>query len=425
VGKGTVIELRGPEGTKDALTELLRGGAQQLIREAVEAELYEFLERYQDLRLEDGRRQVVRNGHLPEREVQTGVGSVTVRVPRARDRGESGVKFTSTILPPYLRRSKSVEELLPWLYLKGISTNQFGEALKALRGDGAGGLSASTISRLKAQWESECTTWRKRDLSKERYVYLWVDGIHCGIRGEDDKMCVLVVLGVNENGEKELVSINDGYRESEESWLEVLRDLKARGLKDDPQLAVGDGALGFWKALPQVFPTTRGQRCWQHKTLNVLDKFPKSMRGKVLEALHEIWMAASRADALKAWRRFVNTFGDKYPRAVECLERDQESLLTFYDFPAEHWRSIRTTNPIESTFATVRHRSSKAKGCVSRGSMLAFVFKLVQAAAQTWNRLPGFERLALVIRGVRFIDGRSELEQEQKTSQEQGGRLAA
>jgi transposase-like protein len=265
----TVIELRGPDGTQDALTELLRRGAHRLIKEAVEGELEEFLGQYRELRLKDGRQQVVRNGYLPEREVQTGVGAVKVRVPRARDRGGSNIRFFSTILPPYLRRSKSIEELLPWLYLKGVSTNDFSEALKALLGEGAEGLSASTISRLKAQWESECEVWRKRELSEKRYAYFWADGIYCGIRGEDDKMCVLVVMGVNENGQKELISLNDGYRESEESWLEVLRDLKARGLKYDPLLAVGDGSLGFWKALPQVFPNTQEQRCWQHKTVNV------------------------------------------------------------------------------------------------------------------------------------------------------------
>ncbi|MCA1603457.1 MAG: IS256 family transposase [Acidobacteria bacterium] len=426
MGKDKVVELRGPEGTKDLLTELLKDGAQKLIKEAVEAEFEGFLGSYQELRLNDSRRQVVRNGYLPEREVQTGVGSVKVQVPRSRNRGEGEIKFTSTLLPPYLRRTKSVEELLPWLYLKGISTNDFSEALHALLGEGADGLSARTISRLKAQWEAERDQWRASDLTKKHYVYLWADGIYCGIRGEDEKLCVLVVLGVNEHGQKELVSLNDGYRESEESWLDVLRDLKTRGLQHDPLLAIGDGALGFWKALPQVFPKTREQRCWQHKTLNVLDKFPKSMRGKVLEALHDIWMAPSRADAMKAWNRFTSAFKDKYPRAVDCLEKDKDSLLTFYDFPAEHWRSIRTTNPIESTFATVRHRSSRAKGCVSRSSMLALVYKLLEAASKSWRRLAGFERLAQVIQGVRFVDGRSELEQEQKTSQgKDEGRLAA
>jgi transposase-like protein len=259
---------------------------------------------------------------------------------------------------------------------------------------------------LKAQWDEECQSWRKRSLAKKRYVYFWVDGIYCGIRGEDEKMCVLVVLGVDENGRKELVALNDGYRESEASWLEVLRDLQERGLDTAPELAIGDGALGFWKALPQVYPQTRVQRCWQHKTINVLDKFPKSMRGKVLEVLHDIWMAETRAQALKAWNRFESMFKDRYPAAVECLNKDKTALLTFYDFPAEHWRSIRTTNPIESIFATVRHRSSKTKGCVARSTMLALVFKLVESAAKSWKRLAGLERLAEVIEGLPFVDGR-------------------
>ena len=299
-----------------------------------------------------------------------------------------------------------MEELLPWLYLKGISTNDFGEALRALLGEGATGVSPSTISRLKSDWEEQCQSWRRRSLAKKRYVYLWVDGIYCGIRGEDERMCVLVVLGVDENGRKELLALDDGYRESEQSWLGVLRDLKERGLEAAPQLAVGDGALGFWKALPQVYPQTRRQRCWQHKTINVLDRFPKSLRGKVLEALHQIWMAETRTEALKAWNRFESSFKDRYPQAVECLNKDKSSLLTFYDFPAEHWRSIRTTNPIESVFSTVRHRSSKSKGCVSRSTMLALVFKLIESASKNWRRLRGLERLAEVIEGVRFEDGR-------------------
>lgn len=410
--KDKVIELWGPEGIDDALTDMLRDGARELIRQAVAEEFEEFLRGHGGLRLEDGRRQIVRNGYLPEREVQTGIGPVAVRVPRARDRGQGSIRFTSALLPPYLRRAKSVEELLPWLYLKGISTNDFSEALQALLGKEAAGLSASTIGRLKAQWEQECEQWRKRELSKKRYVYFWADGIYCGIRGEDEKMCVLVILGVNENGQKELVALDDGYRESEESWLDVLRNLKERGLRKAPLLAIGDGALGFWKALRKAYPSCREQRCWQHKTTNVLNRFPKGLRGKVLEALHEIWMAPSRAEALKAWKRFDVSFHDKYPAAVECLEKDKEKLLAFYDFPAEHWKSLRTTNPIESTFATVRHRSSRAKGCVARSTMLAMVFKLTASAAKRWQRLAGLERLAQVIEGVQFVDGRPKKESE-------------
>ena len=400
-----VVELKGPEGINDAVTRMLKQGAMGLIKEAVEAEFREFLKSYEELRLEDGRKQVVRNGYLPEREIQTGIGGIPVNVPRCRDRDGGQIKFTSAILPRYLRRTRSVEELLPWLYLKGISTNNFQEALRILLGEGAQGLSASTIGRLKSKWQQECERWRKQDISLKRYVYFWADGIYCGIRGEDEKMCVLVILGVTETGEKELVALNDGYRESTESWLEVLRDLKERGLTQAPKLAIGDGALGFWKALAQVFPETKAQRCWQHKSANILNCFPKGMRGKALEAIHEIWMAPSKKEALKAWDRFVRQFKDKYPKAVACLEKDKQTMLTFYDFPAEHWKSIRSTNPIESIFASVRHRSDQAKGCVSRSTMLALVFMLIRSAQNNWSRLDGLGRINQLISGVKFIDG--------------------
>ena len=424
--RSNVVCLSGPEESRDILTTVLREGAVKLIKEAVAAELEEFLSQYALEAMPDGRRRIVRNGHLPERRVQTGIGPISIRVPRTRDRGDGEVRFQSKLLPPYLRRAKTVEELLPWLYLRGISTNNFSEVLKGLLGEGTAGLSAATISRLKAGWEKECSEWRKRDLSKSRYVYFWVDGIHCGIRGENDRLCMLVIIGATDKGEKELVALEEGYRESDESWATLLRDLKTRGLKHAPQLAAGDGALGFWKALRKVFPTTREQRCWQHKTTNVLDRLPKSMQAKALEALHEIWQAPSRAMALKAWSTFVREFKDKYPKAVETLEKDKDVLLTFYDFPAEHWKSLRTTNPIESTFATVRHRARQAKGCVSRTTMLALTYKLIMAASEHWNRLAGFERLGQLIEGVRFVDGRSELEQNEKTSQEQDdSRVAA
>lgn len=408
--KRKVVELFSPEEPKDLLTEVAREGARKMLALALGEEIRAFVEAHGSDRLEDGRQRLVRNGFLPERRVQTGLGDVAVRAPRVRDRGDGSVRFSSSILPPYLKRSRSVEELLPWLYLKGISTNDFGEALQSLLGKGAQGLSAPSIARLKASWEQEWTAWRKCDLSKKCYVYFWADGIYCGIRGEDDRMCLLVIIGVTDQGKKELVGLEDGYRESESSWLALLRDLKERGLRIAPQLAVGDGALGFWKALRQVYPKTTEQRCWQHKTINVLDKLPKGLRGKGLEGLHEIWMAPSKRDALRAWERFVNTFKAKYPAAVECLEKDRDRLLAFYDFPAEHWKSIRTTNPIESAFATVRHRSSRAKGCVSRSSILAFAFKLIESAQQRWNRLAGLERLAQIITGVKFIDGISEVD---------------
>jgi putative transposase len=402
-----VIPLKNP-GTPgpvaDVLTDLLRDGAQRMLAAAIEAEVGAFLERFQSEKMSDGRQRMVRNGHLPRRSLQTGLGAVEVKVPRVRDRAGT-IRFTSAILPPYLRRTKSLEELLPWLYLKGISTGDFQEALTALLGRDAPGLSASTISRLKEAWQEEHRRWSRRDLSNRRYVYLWVDGIHFGVRLEDAAQCLLVVIGATADGKKELVALSDGYRESEDSWREVLLDLKARGLTMAPHLAVGDGALGFWKALPQVFGTTRGQRCWVHKTANVLNKLPKSQQPKAKAALHEIWMAATRQDAERAFDHFLTVYRPKYPKAAACLEKDRASLLAFYDFPAEHWIHLRTTNPIESTFATVRLRTDKTRGCVSRESILAMVFKLVNSAERHWRKLNGIPRLAQVIEGVIFKDG--------------------
>jgi putative transposase len=402
-----VIPLKNP-GTPapvaDALTELLREGAQRMLAAAIEAEVAAFLERFKDEKTADGRQRVVRNGHLPTRSIQTGVGAVEVTVPRVRDRAKT-IRFTSAILPPYLRRTKSLEDLLPWLYLKGVSTGDFQEALTALLGQEAPGLSASTISRLKETWKDEHQRWSRRDLSNRRYVYLWVDGLHFGVRLEDAAQCILVVIGATADGRKELLALADGYRESEASWREVLLDLKARGLTVNPHLATGDGALGFWKALPQVYGTTRGQRCWVHKTANVLNKLPKSQQPKAKAALHEIWMAATRPEAEKAFDHFLTGYRPKYPKAVACLEKDREALLAFYAFPAEHWIHLRTTNPIESTFATVRLRTAKTRGCVSRGSILAMVFMLVKSAERHWRKLNGIPRLAQVIEGVVFKDG--------------------
>ncbi len=351
-----------------------------------------------------GAKRVVRNGHLPTRSIQTGVGPIEVKVPRVRDRAKA-IRLTSAILPPYLRRPQSLEALLPWLYLKGISTGDVQEALTVLLGREAPGLSASTISRLKEVWKDEHQRWSRRDLSNRRYVYLWVDGIHFGVRLEDAAQCILVVVEATADGKKELLALADGYRESEPSWREVLLDLKARGLTLDPHLAIGDGALGFWKALPQVYGTTRGQRCWVHKTANVLNKLPKSQQPKAKAALHEIWMAATRQEAENAFNHFVEVYRPKYPKAVACLEKDRDALLPFYDFPAEHWIHLRTTNPIESTFATVRLRTAKTRGCVSRGSILAMVFMLVKSAERHWRRLNGIPRLAQVLEGVVFKDG--------------------
>lgn len=405
-----LVEYRNPGvalPVTDALTEVLRRGAGALLQEAVEAEVAEVIARYQRLKDEHGRQRVVRNGHQPERIIQTGIGDVRVKAPRVRDR-EGEFKFRSSILPPYLRRTKSIEELLPWLYLKGLSTGDFSSALTALLGQSARGLSAATISRLKEVWKEEHQRWSKRDLSSKNFVYIWVDGVHFGVRLEDASQCLLVVIGATADGKKELLALLDGYRESAESWKELLLDLKQRGLTKDPKVAIGDGALGFWKALPQVFGTTREQRCWVHKTANVLNKLPKAQQAKAKAALHEIWLAESRAQAEQAFDQFLLTYEAKYAKATECLARDREALLTFYDFPAEHWTHLRTTNPIESTFATVRLRTAKTRGCVSRAGILAMVFKLTKSAEQRWRKLKGAERLAQVVQGVKFKDGLQE-----------------
>ncbi len=322
-----------------------------------------------------------------------------------RDRGDGSIRFTPNILPPYLRRTRSVEQLLPWLYLKGISTGDFSEALAALLGREAPGLSASTIGRLKEVWQEELARWQRRDLSAKRYAYLWVDGIYFGARMEEEKQCILVVMGATADGTKELVAITDGYRESAQSWLEVLLDLKRRGLTNAPELAIGDGALGFWKALRQVYPSTREQRCWVHKTANVLNKLPKGLQNKAKQHLQEIWMAETRKDAEAALDFFLEAYGAKYQKAVDCLEKDRDVLLTFYDFPAKHWKHLRTTNPIESTFATVRLRTHRTKGCLSRKTALTMVFKLCQSASKTWRKLDGSNQLADVIDGVKFLNG--------------------
>ncbi len=406
MSKDTVIEARNPgEGTRDELTDLLREGATRLIAEAVAAELATMLAQFVDYKDQSGRRFVVRNGHLPEREIMTGIGPVSVRVPKVRDRSGTRIKFTSALIPPYLRRAQSVEEVLPWLYLKGISTGDMQEALEALLGKGAKGLSPATISRLKARWEDDYQSWSQRDLSGSRHVYFWVDGVYFNVRMDDARQCILVIIGVTEEGIKEFVAIEDGYRESEQSWLLVLRGLKQRGLEIGPELAVGDGALGFWKALPKVYGETRGQRCWVHKTANVLNCLPKSIQPKAKVALQQIWMAPGREEAYKAFDGFVAIYDAKYPKATNCLEKDRDAMLAFYDFPAEHWVHIRTTNPEESTFATVRLRTAKTRGCVSRNTILALVFRLGLSAQKHWIRLRGFQQLGEVIRGVKFSNG--------------------
>ena len=389
----------------DSLTDLLRNGAKRLIQEAIELELQALLKNYNNVTDFSGRQTVVRNGYLPEREILTGIGPVSVQVPKVRDRSGNGVKFNSALVPPYIRKAKSIEATLPWLYLKGISTGDMQEALSVLVGEDAKGLSPSVVSKLKAQWSDDYQRWNQRDLSTERYVYVWVDGIYSTLRGEEDKLCLRVMIGVNAQGEKRLLALSDGYRESKASWLAVIQDLHARGLEDAPKLAIGDGALGFWAAQAEAWPETRGQRCWFHKTGNVLNELPKSLHSKAKDALHEIWMAETRVLAEKAFNRFERDYGKKYPKATEKLTKDRDELLSFYDFPAEHWQHIRTTNPIESTFATIRHRTTRTKNCVSRLTLLGLVFQMALTAEQDWRRISGFKKVTDVINGVVFQDG--------------------
>jgi transposase-like protein len=407
--KDNVIELKKPESfVEDPITDVLRQGARKLLAEALEAEIESFLSHYAELKDEQGHKRITRNGHLPERDIQTGIGPVPVKVPRVRDRQPdhepSPIRFKFSLIPPYLRRTRSMEELIPWLYLKGISTGDFNEALAALVGKDAPGLSASTISRLKAVWEEELEQWQKRELSHKRYVYIWADGIYCNVRMEE-RQCLLVIIGATEDGKKELLALESGFRESELSWTEVLVDLKHRGLKIAPKLAVGDGALGFWKALSKVYGQTRWQRCWVHKTANVLNQLPKSIQPKAKKKLHQIWMAPTKDESQRHFNDFLNIYGAKYPKATERLEKDRDVLLTFYDFPAEHWKHIRTTNPIESTFATVRLRTAKVRNCFSSKTVVTMAFKLCQSAQKRWIRLYHPKRLADVIRGVKFVNG--------------------
>jgi len=392
---------------QDVLTDLLRRGAQQLLAQAVEAEVADWIERHRDCRDEQGRRQVVRNGHLPARTITTGVGAVEVQQPRVQDRraADQREKFTSAILPPYLRKTRSIEELIPWLYLKGVSTGDFSEALAALLGPDAKGLSATTVTRLKGLWEKEYQDWSKRSLAGKQYVYVWADGVYFNIRLEGGRQCILVLMGATADGKKELIAVQDGQRESEQSWKELLLDVQARGLTLDPKLAIGDGALGFWKAARQVWPDTKEQRCWVHKTANVLDKLPKGVQPKAKELLHAIYLAEGREEAGKAFDLFVKTYEAKYPKATECLTKDRDELLTFYDFPAEHWLHLRTTNVIESVFATVRLRTEKTKGSGTRVACLTMVFKLMESASKRWRGLNGSSLLADVIKGAAFVDG--------------------
>lgn len=396
----------------DPLTELCREGARKMLQSAIEQEVSDYIERHQDQVDDLGHRLVVRNGFKAERTIQTGIGNLPIHQPRIDDRrtGADGdrIRFHSSILPPYLRRTKAIEELIPWLYLKGVSTGDFADALTALVGTNAPGLSATTVTRLKADWLVEYHAWNRRSLADKQYVYIWADGIYPRIRLDNtgDRQCLLVIMGATLEGRKELVAVSSGLREDEMSWRELLLDLKQRGLTVAPRLAIGDGALGFWCAIEKVFPSTTCQRCWVHKTANVLNKLPKSSHSKAKPAVQAIWMAETKADAEQALSNFVEIYGDKYPKAADCLTKDRQELLAFYDFPAAHWKHIRTTNPIESCFATVRLRTKRTKGHGSASAALAMIFKLAQCASKRWQKLAGVKLLADVIDlKIRFENG--------------------
>src|SRR5207344_2800327 len=405
----TVIAFRQPEAINDPLTEVAREGARRMLAQVLISEADSFVALWRDLKLPDGRDRIVRHGHGPHRAIQTGVGPVEVRRAKVRDRGDVGaeekIRFSSAVLPKWARRTKSLDALLPVLYLRGVSTGDFQEALAALLGKEAPNLSPAVVSRLTAQWQADYDAWQKRDLSARRYVYVWADGVYLQARMEDHAECMLVLIGATPEGKKELVGFQVGVRESTQSWRELLIDVKQRGLQIAPEIAVGDGALGFWKALDEVFPGTRHQRCWVHKTVNVLDKVPLSVQANMKKDLREVYWAPNRAAAEAAIDVFAEKYRAKYGRAVECLAKDRDALLAFYDFPAEHWDHLRTTNPIESVFATVRHRTVRTKGSLSSTTARLMVFKLVIAASKTWRRLKGTNQLPKVIAGVRFNDG--------------------
>ena len=405
----TVIRLRQPEAIDDPLSEVAREGARRMLAQVLIAEADAFVALWKDVKLPDGRDRVVRHGHGPERAIQTGVGPVAVRRAKVRDRGKVSaaekIRFTSSILPKWARRTKSLDTLLPILYLRGVSTGAFQEALSALLGKDAPNLSPAAITRLTAEWQADYAAWQKRDLSARRYVYVWADGVYLQARMEAAAECMLVLLGATPEGKKELVGFQTGVRESAQSWRELLVDIKRRGLEITPDLAVGDGALGFWKAIEEVFPGTRHQRCWVHKVANVLNKVALSVQVNMKADLREIYRAPTRAAAETAINVFADKYGAKYDKAVTCLTKDREALLAFFDFPAEHWDHLRTSNPIESVFATVRHRTVRTKGSLSPKTAKLMVFKLVSSAAKTWRRLKGENQLPKVVRGVKFQNG--------------------
>ena len=389
---------------KSSLSEILKLGARRLLMQAVESEVEEYIFKNSLEKDSKGKRLVVRNGYSNERTIQTGLGPIDISMPRVNDKRPDKY-FTSKILPPYLRKTKELEELIPWLYLKGISTGDFSDALVSLVGENARGFSANTVVRLKEVWQEEYEVWNKRSFSKDEYVYFWADGVYFNIRLEDERQCILVIMGVKADGTKELVAVEDGVRESEISWTQILLNLKTRGLINGPKLGIGDGALGFWNAMDKIYPEAKHQRCWVHKTANILNKLPKSQQGNAKSLICEIYMSATKKDAITAWRSFVTIYHEKYPKAVQCLEKNKNDLLTFYDFPASHWIHIRTSNSIESLFATVRLRHRKTKGSATAKACLAMVFKLAQNAQKGWRKVKGYEKLIDVLNKVEYVDG--------------------
>jgi putative transposase len=422
MSKDNIVSYENPAAmvVQDQLTSFIREAAQKMLKIAIETEVSEFIKQHENLTLATGCPRVVRNGFLPERAIQTGIGGIKIKLPRIRDREgrEEKITFQSYLIPKYMRRTATLDVMLPLLYLKGISTGDFPDVLTPMLGTGAKAVSPSVVGRLKASWVEEHESWRKLDLSQKRYVYWWVDGIYLKARMEDEKTCMLVIVGADEQGRKELVGFIDGFRESKESWLELLRDLQGRCLKTGPMLAVGDGGLGFWGALREIYPKSKQQRCWVHKTANVLDKLPKSLQAKAKTMLHDIYLSDTKKEAVVALNNFIKTHSLKHPKATQCLAKDEDTLLAFYDFPAEHWAHIRTTNPIESTFATVRHRTKKSKNCFSRDTIIASVFKLCKEAEKRWKRLYGHGRLADVIDLVKFTDGVREVKLEENNNKE-------
>ena len=391
---------------KIKLWELAREGAQNMIQAALITERDEFLREHSDLLDENDRVRLVKNGFHRERTIQLSGGCITIGAPRVRDRSEQRekIRFQSSILPKYLRRATDLDDFIPLLYLKGVSTNDFSEVLSNLLGQNVN-FSPANVVRLKTVWQKEMLNWQERDLSGKEYIYMWVDGVYFNSRMDGEKSCVLVAIGATKSGHKELLAIQAGHRESEISWLELIRDLKSRGLTKAPRLATGDGALGFWKALKKEWPQTRPQRCWVHKTNNVLDKLPKSIQPGAKKKIQEIYMAETKEKALKAFDDFIAIYEAKYPKAVECLINSKEETLAFYDFPAEQWQHIRSTNPIESTFATVRLRTYKTKGSGTQKETLAMAFKLIMSAQRRWRRLRGYNKILLVMEGKKFENG--------------------